>query len=62
MQVWEGSENILRLVQESQEHTKAITSLSILPSEEKLYSGSMDRTIRVQTTRYVRRIRENDTV
>jgi WD40 repeat protein len=47
IQVWEGSENILRLVQESQEHTKAITSLSILPSEEKLYSGSLDRTIRV---------------
>uniref|UniRef100_A0ACD5VR81 Uncharacterized protein n=1 Tax=Avena sativa TaxID=4498 RepID=A0ACD5VR81_AVESA len=47
LKVWEGSENILRLVQESQEHTKAITSLSILPSEEKLYSGSMDRTIRV---------------
>ncbi|CAM0880521.1 unnamed protein product [Alopecurus aequalis] len=47
LKVWEGSENILRLVQESQEHTKAITSLSILPSEEKLYSGSLDRTIRV---------------
>ncbi|XP_022682940.1 putative E3 ubiquitin-protein ligase LIN-1 [Setaria italica] len=45
--VWEGSENILRLVHEAQEHTKAITSLSVLHSEEKLYSGSLDRTIRV---------------
>nr|XP_034598044.1 putative E3 ubiquitin-protein ligase LIN-1 [Setaria viridis] len=47
LKVWEGSENILRLVHEAQEHTKAITSLSVLHSEEKLYSGSLDRTIRV---------------
>ncbi|PNT70211.1 hypothetical protein BRADI_2g07750v3 [Brachypodium distachyon] len=47
LKVWEGSENILRLVHESQEHTKAISSLSLLHSEEKLYSGSLDRTIRV---------------
>ncbi|KAG2586001.1 hypothetical protein PVAP13_5NG002500 [Panicum virgatum] len=47
LKVWEGSENILRLVHETQEHTKAITSLSVLHSEEKLYSGSLDRTIRV---------------
>ncbi|CAL4959147.1 unnamed protein product [Urochloa decumbens] len=47
LKVWEGSENILRLVYEAQEHTKAITSLSVLHSEEKLYSGSLDRSIRV---------------
>ncbi|KAF0917346.1 hypothetical protein E2562_017519 [Oryza meyeriana var. granulata] len=47
LKVWEGSENILRLVHESQEHTKAITSLAVLHSEEKLYTGSLDRTIRV---------------
>ncbi|OEL31842.1 putative E3 ubiquitin-protein ligase LIN-1 [Dichanthelium oligosanthes] len=47
LKVWEGSENILRLVHEAQEHTKAITSLSVLHSEEKLYSGSLDRTIKV---------------
>ena len=56
IQVWEGSENILRLVHESQEHSKAVTSLSILPSEEKLYSGSLDRTIRVYN--FGRRIRK----
>lgn len=48
-QVWEGSENILRLVHEAQEHTKAITSLSVLHSEEKVFSGSLDRSIRVRT-------------
>ncbi|XP_062189107.1 putative E3 ubiquitin-protein ligase LIN [Phragmites australis] len=47
LKVWEGSENILRLVHESQEHTKAITSLAVLHSEEKIFSGSLDRTIRV---------------
>ncbi|WVZ72933.1 hypothetical protein U9M48_021315 [Paspalum notatum var. saurae] len=47
LKVWEGSENILRLVHEAQEHTKSITSLSVLHSEEKLFSGSLDRTIRV---------------
>lgn len=50
-QVWQGSENILALVHEAQEHSKAITSLSVLhsESEEKLYSGSLDRSIRVRT-------------
>lgn len=49
LKVWEGSENILRLVHEAQEHTKAITSLSVLHSEEKIFSGSLDRSIRVRT-------------
>nr|CAB3475651.1 unnamed protein product [Digitaria exilis] len=47
LKVWEGSENILRLVHDAQEHTKAITSLSVMHSEDKIYSGSLDRTIRV---------------
>lgn len=48
LKVWQGSENILALVHEAQEHSKAITSLSVLhsESEEKLYSGSLDRSIR----------------
>ena len=47
LQVWEGSENILSLVHESQEHAKAITSLAVLHSEEKIFTGSLDKTIRV---------------
>ncbi|TVU22994.1 hypothetical protein EJB05_32719, partial [Eragrostis curvula] len=47
LKVWEGSENILRLVHESQEHSKAITSLAVLHSEDKIFSGSLDKTIRV---------------
>ncbi|GJN06533.1 hypothetical protein PR202_ga24268 [Eleusine coracana subsp. coracana] len=47
LKVWEGSENILRLVHESQEHAKAITSLAVRHSEEKIFSGSLDKTIRV---------------
>ncbi|GJN38208.1 hypothetical protein PR202_gb27230 [Eleusine coracana subsp. coracana] len=47
LKVWEGSENILRLVHESQEHAKAITSLAVRHSEDKIFSGSLDKTIKV---------------
>ncbi|KAJ6844902.1 putative E3 ubiquitin-protein ligase LIN-1 isoform X2 [Iris pallida] len=51
LKVWEGGARILDLIQESHEHTKAVTSLSILQSGEKLYSGSLDKTVRVWTVR-----------
>nr|GEZ28678.1 putative E3 ubiquitin-protein ligase LIN [Tanacetum cinerariifolium] len=41
-----GKSSILRLIQEIREHTKAVTSLTILPSGSTLYSGSHDKTIR----------------
>ena len=44
-----GKSSILRLIQEIREHTKAVTSLIILPSGNTLYSGSHDKTIRVRT-------------
>ncbi|KAK6944946.1 U-box domain [Dillenia turbinata] len=47
IKVWTGKGNILQLIQETREHSKAVTSLAILQSGEKLYSGSLDRTARV---------------
>ncbi|KAF4389991.1 hypothetical protein F8388_002933 [Cannabis sativa] len=47
IKVWTGKGSILHLIQEIREHTKAVTSLTILPAAEKLYSGSLDRTSRV---------------
>lgn len=36
-----------RLIQEVREHAKAVTCLYISPTGDKLYSGSLDKTIRV---------------
>ncbi|KAF8400830.1 hypothetical protein HHK36_014132 [Tetracentron sinense] len=47
IKVWSGRGSLLHLIQEIREHTKAVTSLAVLPSGEKLYSGSLDRTARV---------------
>ncbi|KAJ6435403.1 hypothetical protein OIU84_000569 [Salix udensis] len=47
IKVWTGKGSILHLIQEIREHTKAVTSLAVLQSGEKLYSGSLDRTERV---------------
>ncbi|XVE98142.1 hypothetical protein REPUB_Repub03eG0079900 [Reevesia pubescens] len=47
IKVWTGRGSILHLVQEIQEHSKAVTSLYILQSGERLYSGSLDKTARV---------------
>ncbi|XVF88573.1 hypothetical protein PTKIN_Ptkin19aG0061500 [Pterospermum kingtungense] len=47
IKVWTGRGSILHLVQEIREHTKAVTSLYILQSGERLYSGSLDKTARV---------------
>ncbi|KAJ9688383.1 hypothetical protein PVL29_014193 [Vitis rotundifolia] len=45
--VWTGRGSILHLIHETREHTKAVTSLAILESGERLYSGSLDRTARI---------------
>ncbi|KAL0427020.1 UNVERIFIED_CONTAM: putative E3 ubiquitin-protein ligase LIN-1 [Sesamum latifolium] len=45
--VWSSEGSELHLIQEICEHTKAVTSLSVLHSSDKLYSGSLDRTVRV---------------
>lgn len=47
IKVWTGKGSILHLIQEVQEHTKAVTSLAILAAGERLCSGSLDRTTRV---------------
>ncbi|CAI9100373.1 OLC1v1037356C1 [Oldenlandia corymbosa var. corymbosa] len=47
LKVWIIKNGSLHLIQEAQEHTKAVTSLTILNSVERLYSGSLDRTVRV---------------
>ncbi|KAL6224049.1 hypothetical protein ACLB2K_002905 [Fragaria x ananassa] len=46
IKVWTGKGSILHLIQETQEHTKAVSSLAILQSKEILYSGSLDKTTR----------------
>ncbi|KAK9073769.1 hypothetical protein SSX86_006363 [Deinandra increscens subsp. villosa] len=38
--------SVLHLLQEIREHTKAVTSLTVLQSGETLYSGSHDKTVR----------------
>ncbi|XP_064943831.1 putative E3 ubiquitin-protein ligase LIN isoform X2 [Musa acuminata AAA Group] len=45
IKVWKGDESILHLVHETNEHSKAVTSLAISQSGEKLYSGSLDKTV-----------------
>ncbi|KAL8189006.1 hypothetical protein R6Q57_029267 [Mikania cordata] len=42
-----GKDRVLHLTQEIREHSKAVTSLTVLQSGNTLYSGSHDRTIRV---------------
>lgn len=44
--------SVLRLAQEIREHTKAVTSLTVVPSGNTLYSGSHDKTIRVRNYCY----------
>ncbi|XP_076885682.1 putative E3 ubiquitin-protein ligase LIN-1 isoform X1 [Bidens hawaiensis] len=47
IKVWDASKRDLRLIQEIREHSKAVTWLYISPSRDKLYSGSLDKTIRI---------------
>ncbi|XP_024979794.1 putative E3 ubiquitin-protein ligase LIN-1 [Cynara cardunculus var. scolymus] len=46
IKIWTLKGSILRLTHETREHTKAVTSLTVLPSGNTLYSGSHDKTIR----------------
>ncbi|PIA64874.1 hypothetical protein AQUCO_00100385v1 [Aquilegia coerulea] len=47
LKVWSRKSGHFHLIQEVQEHTKGVTSLAIIPSGERLYSGSLDKTARV---------------
>ncbi|KAJ9553931.1 hypothetical protein OSB04_017976 [Centaurea solstitialis] len=47
IKVWDTGKRGLRLIQEVREHAKAVTCLYIPPSCDKLYSGSLDKTIRI---------------
>lgn len=47
MKVWTGKGSVLHLIQEVREHSKAVTSLTVLQSGDTLYSGSLDKTVRV---------------
>ncbi|KAL5778211.1 hypothetical protein ACOSP7_011137 [Xanthoceras sorbifolium] len=49
VKLWDAGKRVLRLIKEVREHTKAVTCLYIPPSGDKLYSGSVDKTIRVWT-------------
>ncbi|XVE76340.1 hypothetical protein DITRI_Ditri12bG0164300 [Diplodiscus trichospermus] len=47
IKVWDAGKRGLRLVQEVHEHMKAVTCLYVSSSGDRLYSGSLDKTIRV---------------
>ncbi|PWA53627.1 E3 ubiquitin-protein ligase LIN-1 [Artemisia annua] len=47
IKVWDTSKKSMRLIQEVREHAKAVTCLYFPPSSDKLYSGSLDKTIRI---------------
>ncbi|XAR61650.1 Ubiquitin--protein ligase [Bertholletia excelsa] len=47
IKVWDASKRAPRLIQEVREHTKAVTCLYVSSLCDKLYSGSLDKTIRV---------------
>ncbi|KAL9330155.1 hypothetical protein ACSQ67_005158 [Phaseolus vulgaris] len=47
IKVWTLKNNLFHLLQEIQEHTKAVTNLVISESGDRLYSGSLDRTSKV---------------
>ncbi|KAM7519314.1 hypothetical protein LguiB_018276 [Lonicera macranthoides] len=46
IKVWSRKGSVLNLIQETREHSKAVTSFEVLQSEERLYTGSIDRTVR----------------
>ncbi|OIV90619.1 hypothetical protein TanjilG_01700 [Lupinus angustifolius] len=45
IKLWDSRKRVPRIIQETHEHTKAVTSLC--SSGDRLYSGSLDKTIRV---------------
>ncbi|KAH9308456.1 hypothetical protein KI387_036367, partial [Taxus chinensis] len=47
LKVWDGRKRTLQLIQEVREHTRSITCISVSSSREKLYSGSLDKSVRV---------------
>ncbi|KAH7653300.1 Zinc finger RING/FYVE/PHD-type protein [Dioscorea alata] len=47
IKVWDAGSNTLKLIQEVHGHSKAVTCLYVTTSGDKLYSGSLDKTIRV---------------
>ncbi|GAA0152215.1 hypothetical protein LIER_10751 [Lithospermum erythrorhizon] len=47
IKVWDVGRKNPRLVQEVRDHSKAVTCLQLSPSSDKLFSGSLDKTIRV---------------
>ncbi|XP_039069062.1 putative E3 ubiquitin-protein ligase LIN-1 [Hibiscus syriacus] len=47
IKVWDAGRRRLRLVQEAHHHIKAVTCLYVPSSGDRLYSGSLDKTIRV---------------
>ncbi|GAY64555.1 hypothetical protein CUMW_234440 [Citrus unshiu] len=47
IKMWDSGKRVLRLIQEVREHTKAVTCLYVPSSGDKLYSGSLDKAIRV---------------
>lgn len=48
IQVWDTGKKGPRLIQEVREHTKAVTCLCISSTGDKMFSGSLDKTIRVR--------------
>ncbi|KAM3301248.1 putative E3 ubiquitin-protein ligase LIN [Capsicum chacoense] len=51
IKVWKVKAKSLHIIQEIRGHLKAVTSLVVLQPAEKLYSGSLDRTVRVWSIR-----------
>ncbi|XP_061343897.1 putative E3 ubiquitin-protein ligase LIN [Gastrolobium bilobum] len=47
IKVWTLKDSSFHLLQEIQEHIKAVTNLAISESGDRLYSGSLDRTVKV---------------
>ncbi|XP_050226972.1 putative E3 ubiquitin-protein ligase LIN-1 [Mercurialis annua] len=47
IKVWDSGKRGTKLIQEIHEHVKAVTCLYVPSSGDKLYSGSLDKTIRV---------------
>ncbi|KAG5543008.1 hypothetical protein RHGRI_015935 [Rhododendron griersonianum] len=47
IKVWDAGTRVPQLLQEVREHIKAVTCLYVSSSGDKMYSGSMDKTIRV---------------
>ncbi|KAL8524096.1 hypothetical protein ACS0TY_013891 [Phlomoides rotata] len=47
IKVWDTGKRAPRVIQEARQHSKAVTCLYVPPSFDKLYTGSLDKTIRV---------------